>query len=105
MTHVAAHAAAATGGSPGTIHGYVTAHLTDPSKTAQARTAVGGVPHVVSTAILDGAIIAFVELPAPAHSPIPPADAAAHKRLTAVADQIGRLPPGTASFFDWVIHT
>jgi hypothetical protein len=104
MTHTAAHAAK-TANTPGTIHGVVTAHLTDATKGAAARTAVGNVPRVTSVTVLDGAIVALVELPAPPHASIPPTDTAAHTRLKAVADQIALLPPGATSYFDWVTHT
>jgi hypothetical protein len=105
MTHAAAHAAASAA-SPGTVHGYFTAHLKDPTKGAAARGDVLTVPGVVSAVVLDGAVVAIVELPTPPpHAAIPPADKAAHKRLDAVDALIMTLPPGATSYFDWVTHT
>jgi hypothetical protein len=88
------------------VHGVVTAHLKDPTKGAAARGDVLTVPGVVSAVVLDGTVVAVVELSAPPlHAAIPPADTAAHQRLDALDNQIKTLPPGATKYFDWVKHT
>ena len=94
LTHTAAHAA-------GTIHGYVLAHLADPTEAGAAKTAVQGVPQVVDVQDVSGGILAYIEVPGN-HGSRP--DRAAHQKLEAVENDIQKLPPGPTSYFDWTRH-